>query len=496
MKTLFHKGLVLLVALALISLTSCDKNFEVINTNPNAASTIDPAFQLSYTQLQTSGERYENWRAMLIYSSTMIQHLSAMATYWSGDKYLYNAGYSSSLWDRGYRNYIKDLVDLTRRTAGDPALTNMNSVARIWKVVAFHRLTDLYGDIPYSEAGLGFLDANVTPKYDAQSAIYADMLKELEEACAALNAGGDEVGGDLIYAGDIAKWKKFGYSMMLRLGMRMSKVDPAGAQAWVQKAITGGVMTDVSDAAYIQHTDGEGINRNGIGEVFQADANQRMSATFINWMKDHNDPRLDMVSTVNQHGVHNGLPNGFDATMAAASLPGGDTLDNYSAVNATIVNVASPMVFQTYAEVEFLLAEATVRNWNSGDAKTHYENGVTAAMKAWGAIYDATLDISDADINDYIAANPYDAANAMEQIGEQYWAATFLNEYEAYANYRRTGYPALVDVVYNGNESGGKIPRRLRYPAGEAGVNADNYNAVLSAQGPDAFTTRIWWDAN
>ncbi len=496
MKTLFHKGLVLLVALTLISLTSCDKDFSEINTNPNAATTIDPAFQLTYVQLQTSGERYENWRAALIYSSTMIQHLSAMATYWSGDKYLYNAGYSSSLWDRAYRNYIRDLVDLTTRTAGDPAQANMNAVARIWKVVAFHRITDLYGDIPYSEAGQGYLGGITAPKYDAQSAIYADMLAELEAACAALNAGGDAVGGDLIYGGDIAQWKKFGYSMMLRLGMRLSKVDAAGAQAWVQKAIAGGVMTDVADAAYIQHIDDQGINRNGIGEVFQADANQRMSATFINWMADHGDPRLDILSTVNQHGVHNGLPNGNDAQMAAANLPGGDTLDNYSAVNAAIVNVASPMVFQTYGEVELLLAEAAERGWGANDAPAHYKEGVRAAIKAWGAIYDASLDVDDAAIDAYLAANPYDAANAMEQIGEQYWAATFLNEYEAYANYRRTGYPALTPTDYPGNESNSQIPRRLIYPTGEAGVNADNYNAVLSAQGPDAFTTRIWWDAN
>ena len=152
------------------------------------------------------------------------------------------------------------------------------------------------------------------------------------------------------------------------------------------------------------------------------------------------------------------------------------------------------MFFMTYAEVELLKAEAAVRGWHSGDPQTHYENGVRAAMQ-YLVMYDPNAAISGADIDAYLAANPYDPANAMEQINTQIWAATLLNEYEGYANYRRTGFPALTPVNYPGNVTGGTIPRRLRYREAEAVANPENYSAAVSKQGPDEFTTRMWWDA-
>jgi hypothetical protein len=110
------------------------------------------------------------------------------------------------------------------------------------------------------------------------------------------------------------------------------------------------------------------------------------------------------------------------------------------------------------------------------------------------SIYDASVEIPSAEIDAYLAANPYDSANWAEQIGEQYWAATFLNFYETFANWRRTGYPELTPVVYPGNESNGTIPRRLKYPISEASNNPEGYNAAIQQQGPDEFTTRMWWD--
>jgi len=488
--------LFLLLAVLALPLSSCDEGFAEMNTNPNAINELDYNYLLSYAQMQTSGERYENWRAILIYSSTMVQHLAALPNYWSGDKYLFNQGYSASLWERGYRNYIKEIAELLDKTAGDPEYANLYQVTRIWRVAAFHRMTDLYGDIPYSEAGKGFIDANFSPAYDTQESIYRDMLKELDEAASAVGSGADEVTGDLIYDGDLTLWKKYAYSLMLRLAMRCSEVDASLAQEYVGKATTGGVMTALTESALVPHSDGPaGINRNGIGEVFNADDNQRLSATFVDWMDGMGDPRLDVLGVVASGGPQKGLPNGF-TTTTLESYAGGSDLETYSRVNRQIALLESPMMFQSYAEVELLLAEAAERGWHSGDAATHYENGVRAAMEAWGVLYDASLAIDGADIDTYLANNPYDAANAMEQIGEQYWAATFWNEYEAYANFRRTGYPALVPVDFPGNEANSQVPRRLRYPAAEYGVNEANINAANTRQGPDEFTTKMWWDAN
>lgn len=502
MKSIFKNILLLLVMVSLTT-TSCDNGFEELNTNPNAANEIDPNYQFTWVQLRTSGGRYENWRAGLIYSSMMMQHMSALCGYWAGDKYTYNAGYSSSLFDRQYTEAIKDVQDLVNTlqsgVVGDETMLGM---ARIWRVIIFHRLTDLYGDVPYSQAGKGFLEGVDFPEFDTQEAIYDDMLKELEEAVAQIGSDGGFGSSDLIFAGDTDKWKRLGNSLMLRLGMRLSEVDAAKAQEWVGKAIAGGVLQAGEDA-FIVHTNGpEGINRNGIGEVLDqsngfGDDCPRISETFINWMKDHNDPRLSIIASPSANtGEFVGLPSGLDATTIIDN-PTGDELDDFSPVNQAIVNVASPMMFITSAETELLLAEAAVRGWHTGDAATHYANGVRNAMNMWAA-YGFPVDA--ADIDAYLAANTFDAGNAMQQIGEQYWAATFLNEYETFANWRRTGYPELTPVNYPGNVTNGTIPVRLALPQGELGVNP-NMSTALDRQGlgsdfSNHLTVPVWWDAN
>lgn len=497
----FSKYILLLAAFMMLH-TSCDDGFEEVNINPVAADEINPNFQFSYVQLRTSGERYENWRAGLIYSSMMIQHLSATCGYWTGDKYTWNSGYSSSLFERAFEQQVREIQDLvnTLETTerGDAAMLGM---ARIWRVVIFQRLTDMYGDIPYSQAGKGFLEGIDFPVYDSQADIYADMLKELEESVAQLTGGGFG-NADIIYSGDLDKWKRFGNSMMLRLAMRLSEVDPATAQAWTEKAIAGGVMTSNDDIAYIEHTNGpEGINRNGIGEVLDAangfgDGCPRLSATLVDWMTATGDPRLALwgVAPVNGGDI-NGMPNGLDETTIQNN-PTGTSTDDFSTINPLMVTVSTPMVFQNYAEVELLQAEAILRGWATGDAATHYNNGVKAAMQMY-PIFDASLAVDDAAVDAYLAANPFD--NTMKQIGEQYWAATFLNEYETFSNWRRTGYPELTPVNYEGNVTNGTIPLRLTYPESELGVNGDNLNAALSRQGmptsfPDMLSSPVWWD--
>ena len=499
---------IFLLCLFLVA-TSCDDGFQEVNVDPTKSSDLSTRFLLTTTLLQTSGERYENWRANLIYSSTMIQHFATLATYWSGDKYLYNAGYSSSLFDRAYPNQVRSVTDIITRSSAKPDEVNVLAVARIWRVVIFHRITDLYGDIPYSEAGKGFIDGIVLPKYDTQESIYKDMLKELEEAIGQFDASKPAVGdADIIYKGDADKWKRFANSMMLRLGLRLIKVAPADAEAWVKKAIAGGVMTGNDDICYIQHAPGpEGINKNGNGEAFSADNNPRLSKTFVDFLKTRNDPRLLIYGAIpggetdpakQDMSVHQGLPNGYDANTIKGLLGANFDINKYTEINRGIMtSEGAPMFFQTYAEVEFMLAEAAVRGWNSGTAQDHYNKGIKAAMQ-YLEIYSDKAAVSDTQVITYLTANPYKAGGSqeeqLEQINTQYWAAVLLNEYEAYANWRRTGYPTLTPVNYPGNESGGTIPRRLRYPTNEASVNPENYQAVLKAQGPDEFTTRIWWD--
>ena len=475
-------------------LSSCefDKGFEELNVNPAKASQIDVANKFASVILQTSGGRYENWRASLIYQSVMIQHFSSTAGYWSGDRYFRNDGYATSLWDRYYPSAVKEIEDIRAQLTSEGNSGSEMGMTRILRVFIYSRLTDLHGDIPYSEAGQGYTNGILKPKYDAQQDIYMDMLKELEAAVAQIGASTTMGSSDLIFQGNTTKWKAWGNSMMLRLAMRLTKADSATAKAWAEKAVAAGTMTSNDHIAMVQHTDGPaGINKNGHGEVWQADGNARMSKTFMDWMSD--DPRLTVLAQRTSDGSTAvadliGMPNGSDGN----SVP-----DNsiYASLNDDLKGVDVPMVFHSYAEVRLLKAEMAFRGWSvPGDAKTHYEAGVKAAMQMLSQLYTNAAAISDAEVATYLAAKPYDAARGWEMISEQYWAATLLNEYESFNNWRRTGYPTLTPVNYDGNVTGGTIPRRLIYPVSEQATNGDNYGAAVARQGADNFTTRMWWD--
>jgi len=284
---------------------------------------------------------------------------------------------------------------------------------------------------------------------------------------------------------------------------RKSVVEGKAVHVGGPRILESGVMQGNDDTSYIQHTDGpEGINRNGIGEVFNWNGNSfttddspRLSKTFVDWMQAHNDPRLDKLCWLVAGDVIQGMPNGFDANTITNFDPTFEQHegDEYCRVNPMFVLRDSPMVFQTYSEVEFMTAEAIERGWATGDAAQHYENGVRAAMELY-SIYDPSVEISAAEIDAYIAENPYNSAEWDRVINEQYWTVTFLNFYETFANWRPTGFPELTPVNYPGNESNGTIPRRLRYPNSEANNNPEVYNEAVQRQGPDEFTTRIWWD--
>ena len=488
------KKIVLTIFALSLVFSSCefDKGFEEMNVNPAKASQIDVGNKFASVILRTSGGRYENWRASLIYQSVMIQHLSSTAGYWSGDRYFRNTGYATSLWDRYYPSAVKEIEDIKAQLTAEGNSGSEMGMTRILRVFIYSRLSDLHGDIPYSEAGQGYINGILKPKYDAQKDIYADFLKELEEAVAQIGSSTTMGSSDLIFQGDTAKWKAWGNSMMLRLAMRLSKVDAATSKAWAVKAIGAGTMTSNAHIAMIKHTDGpEGVNKNGHGEVFQADGNGRMSKTFVDFMLD--DPRLPILaarrsdkSTAIADLI--GMPNGSTgATVSDTSI--------YAEPNrAVITGTDAPMVLQTYAEVEFMKAEAVQRGWTSGSASTHYDAGVKAAMQMLSGLYTNAAAISDAQVATYLAAKPYDAAKGLQMIGEQYWASTLFNEYEAFSNWRRTGFPVLTPTNDPGNVTGGTIPRRLIYPPGEESTNAENFAAAIARQGPNEFTTRVWWD--
>ncbi|MBK8566578.1 MAG: SusD/RagB family nutrient-binding outer membrane lipoprotein [Saprospiraceae bacterium] len=477
-------------------LTACDKDFEEMNTNPTAANDIEAKLLFSTALLQGAGDPYQSEGPIMAYTACFVQHIAAVTFNWEGDKYFYNAFHNDVMFNGGYKQEVKSLVAVLDKVKDDPAQSNLYAAARIWEAVVFQRLTDLYGDVPHSEAGRGFIDSNFKPVYDRQQDIYLDLLAGLEAATTALDASKPFIGdADFIFHGDVEKWRRFGNTMMLRLALRLVKADPAAAEAWAKKAIAGGVMQALDDSALVPHSEGDILVQNGIGYFMAVEDNGRLCKTFVNWMKAANDPRLPVLSFVATGGEPKGLPNGLDLGMLT-DLTGDTTVESYSRINPALVQRWTPTMMQCYAEAELMLAEAAVRGWSNDDPAVHYQNGVRAAMQQL-ALFDASAGISDTDIDSYLAAHPFAPANteaALEHISTQYWAATFLNELEAFANWRRSGYPVLTPSNFPGNATGGVIPRRLKYPQAEFSVNGENINAAIARQGTDDFLTRVWWD--
>lgn len=519
-----NKLIAVVFAILVIPIVSCDNDaLTELNVNPNASSELDFDFILARVQGSMTSNGYVQSRGNIIYSSTMIQQFASTAGFVSGDKYFWNEQYTSATFQSYYPDLIKNATHIVDNLK-DTEEVNTYAMALVVRTYGLHRLTDLYGDIPYSEAGRGLLGQEYWfPAYDDQEDIYTMIVDDLREARGLLSATAPSPGTqDIYYGGDIDQWKRFINSLLVRVGMRLTKVNATLAQSIVEEAVnhSSGVFQSNADNAVVVHNNAV---TNGNSAVIISDnykaANARISKTFIDWMKNGNDPRLMIISG----GVGNpdgdpgawdtdpanqaGMPNGYDGeTIRQAAVDEGliatvdDYVDNniFSFINPLLYDFEDPMFLHTYAETELILAEAALKGWSvPGTAEEHFDNAVEAAIDKWTA-YDESFEVDDADIQTYIAGLGFAAASNADKerlIGEQYWAATFLdNCYEGYANWRRTGYPVLTPVNYPGNVTGGTIPRRLRYPAFEESENPDNYSAAVTSQGPNTLTTRIWWD--
>lgn len=353
------------------------------------------------------------------------------------------------------------------------------------------------------------------------------MLTELEASLGALSASGDPIRNDVIYGGDIAKWRRFGYSLMLKLAMRLVKKDPTAARDWVQKAVAGGVFSSPDDDALIPGDEGNGYSNSSANALNVPDDiyEVRWSKKMIDYLKSTNDPRLSVIAEVPNPGlvanragsegnsdpsVQIGLPNGFDLRGGEFDIsrhpdfPGGTGSGNdlapigaYSRPTSIYRDRNAPIFALTYAEIQLLLAEAALRGWTTGSAADYYRSGVTGAFTSMAKFGGGSISSGDASV--YMAANPLDISSmdaSMKMINEQIWATTslFANFVEAWNNWKRSGYPELTPVNFPGNFSSGQIPRRQPFPNGETSLNAEALNSAVARMGGDDWITRTWWD--
>lgn len=547
---------IITMACALFFASCSDEYMENMNTDPSKAATIDPNAQLTTAQLQTYGdlsmmEIYRNYH----YAFTQ-QLMGCWNTTNYGGRHTLDNNEMSRIWTSFYTQSLKNIIDAQYRTAEDAEKVNINSVLRIYRVYLMSIITDTYGDAPFSEAGLGFLEGKFNPKYDKQEDIYNAFFLELEDAVNKIDPTKDKVTGDLIYAGDVTKWQQLANSLRLRFAMRISNVNPTKAQTEFENALAanGGVITDASSDALIKYmtiafsfgqeaySDYRG---NSLSQLLfgndPANNPSYLCSTFFNQLYNSGDPRTFKISRcyydglmsatspdnrvdITQEMIEKGIdfsprdpgaylwepwPTGYDSDICA------ELAVNNPSVTATMAREVEPKlannflksdnpgVVMTSAEVKFLMAEATVKKWNVGSvsAEDLYKQGVRAAMDFLTDNYGCTA-TTDAEFDAFIqdkGAFGHTDNQKLEAINTQAWILHFTNPAECWANVRRSGYPKLKSPAEYGFgqylTGGTEIPVRLCYPVLESSYNKKSYNEAIERMGgTDNWHSLLWWD--
>jgi hypothetical protein len=487
---------------------SCDNGFDELNSSKTAATSLDPALILNNAIIGSSPNA-----GQLNYELAIVQQLISPNTgVLEGANFNKNNSSSSiANWRDYYRNVIRYTNDVITQTADDPARSNLMNKARIIQAHAFMVISDTYGNIPYDDAGKGYTDQNFFPDYQSQEVVYQNVIAELTSAANALDESMPSQ-NDVLYNGNIGKWKKFGYSLLLRAGMRLSKKAPSLAQSTVATAFAGGVILSNEDNAGILH-DANYINN--VGNVLNGTeaANFYLAAPFVDALKTHNDPRLPAIA-VRYVGANSGpaqvaaiasydpndqygLPMGstdVDADNYGAGLPSGGTRYAFSQLDRNrMAKRTSPLFLVTAGQTNLLLAEARFRNWiNAGTVQEYFDEGIRQSMDQM-KLYDPASAVDAADRDEYVAARALVlAGDELEQINYEYWIASFLNGQEAWANFRRSGYPVLEPNPFPGRDV--DWIKRLTYPPTEILVNSTHVQAAIAEQGPDELDTKVWWD--
>ena len=544
------------MACALFFASCSDEYMENMNTDPSKAATIDPNAQLTTAQLQTYGdlsmmEIYRNYH----YAFTQ-QLMGCWNTTNYGGRHTLDNNEMSRIWTSFYTQSLKNIIDAQYRTAEDAEKVNINSVLRIYRVYLMSIITDTYGDAPFSEAGLGFLEGKFNPKYDKQEDIYNAFFLELEDAVNKIDPTKDKVTGDLIYTGDVTKWQQLANSLRLRFAMRISNVNPTKAQTEFENALAanGGVITDASSDALIKYmtiafsfgqeaySDYRG---NSLSQLLfgndPANNPSYLCSTFFNQLYNSGDPRTFKISRcyydglmsatspdnrvdITQEMIEKGIdfsprdpgayswepwPTGYDSDICA------ELAVNNPSVTATMAREVEPKlannflksdnpgVVMTSAEVKFLMAEATVKKWNVGSALAEdlYKQGVRAAMDFLTDNYGCTA-TTDAEFDAFIQDKGtfgHTDNQKLEAINTQAWILHFTNPAECWANVRRSGYPKLKSPAEYGFgqylTGGTEIPVRLCYPVLESSYNKKSYNEAIERMGgTDNWHSLLWWD--
>lgn len=504
----YSLGLLLLLVIAV----GCTKDFEEMNTDPNRPKSVPTASLLASAQKTLSDDIFDEWfsgRQGLLWSQFWAQ-----VNYTSEDRFSIRQNTNSAYW----RAIYTDMMDLehVKKIASDPSLSTLHgpgadakgqiAIADIMECYVFQLLASTYGDIPYEEA----FDAvnHPSPAYSTQKAIFLSLFSRLKESADYLESLGAKkviASGDLIYNGDAVKWAKFANSLRLKLAIRLSKVTDAQLIAARTAAIDeakDGAFTSNADNAQLKYL-GDGISNHPIYDAYYTSNRNdfTITAQFVDLLKGLNDtlnnkvnpfngltdPRLSIWVSKNDDGEYRGIPYGLSDKDASDVYP---SVANMMFEGNPVLAADAPAVWMDYSEVCFILSE--INNWDN----TLYKAGVKASLERWG--------VGSTDADAYVASLP--AADQKTVLTQKY-IALYMNGYEAWAEWRRTGYPASIIEVgeLTGPTADGAavefeaiigdgIPRRLTYTVQEYTLHKAHVDAAATSIGGDEFSTRLIWD--
>ncbi|RAV99910.1 SusD/RagB family nutrient-binding outer membrane lipoprotein [Pseudochryseolinea flava] len=522
------------VLAAALVVSSCTKDFEEINTNNNAPSNEQAAPDYLLTNaIESLTDRVHEIFLGHEMGSGWVQHM-AKVQYTDEDRYQFRPGTVNTTWNSFYAASGMDVVTIYK--LGEKLQhDNYKGVALVLKAYIISVLTDLHGDIPYEEAFKGdVVDGGIlSPTYNTQEEVYRDIIAKLKEANTLLSADGKEIGGDLLFGNDIDMWKKFANSLRLRLLLRMSDRDPGFVTTEMTEIVSTpatypifeshDALYEADDEVYADNTPddmaylkylGSAPNNNPIHENRKTRDDHRVSENFIDLLKDLGDYRIMAFALPAGTGQFVGLPNGLTSAKAAAFNGGG--LKNTSKIGAYFSAAEAPGMLMSFAELQFILAEAAKRNFIPGGdaaAESYYIQGFVAsynqfreplqeefdahAGSSYGGLAIPADYTVDAEIFGHLTENAiviYDPAKALEQIATQKYVAMFDQGLQAWFEWRRVDFPVLTPAQDGLN--GGKIPVRVPYPLDEQSKNPSNYAAAVQHNGADNLNTRVWWDVD
>ncbi len=481
MKKIF---LILLVFVAF----SCTKDFGDMNTdvkNPTA---------VPYETLFSNAQR--NLADQIASISVNLNVYNMFAQYITETTYTDEANYDvvnrtipDNDWMILYRDVLRDFKEATLLIEEEevvsilqPIKDNKLAIIEIMNVYTYHRMVDIWGNIPYSEA----LDIEkTTPKYDDAVTIYKDLFSRLDAAISKLDAGAESFGtADLIYGGDVSMWIKFANSLKLKMAISVIDAPELSTQssAAITSSVAAGVFTSNSDNAAVEYLSASPNTSPIYQDLVASGRHDFVGAnTTVDYMKDLNDPRLPLWFQTRDTGNGDEYIGGIYGANNA--------YDNYSPLSLTFEEPTLESVFLDYTEVQFYLAEAVQKGKLAGSVETYYNNGIESSIIYWGGTAaDVTAYLANADVA-FSTAQGTD----LQKIAMQSWLASFNRGFNGWTTWRRLDYPTFNPPP---GVDASNIPVRMIYPINEQTLNNANYSAAAQAIGQDKLTQKLFWDKN